>query len=408
MSILDKIQEKTDFKILGEDESKIRSFTRRPVIRTPLKALDTIIGGGIPLGCICDMFGEPSSGKSSYSYEMLGNFQKQYPDGVGCIIDSESSVDDKRMRSLGVDPTKLLILRGASLESGYKQILQMLKLMKDEKPKDRVPMFILWDSLSNTSTDAQLAKESTTGGGISEAPRVNKEYLKMINAYLNDVDAIIVFINQVSAKIGMYVGSGYNEAGGNALKHNIQYKLEFSKLTTYYESGLANWGWGGVKIAKNKIGPLTQQFPLIIDITKGGVIDVARSFMEFIGTYCLEKTKNGRWTIPAAFFKKYPRFHQFIENAYTSYQYGKKFFWEPFKSVIAEDYQSGGIFLDFFILWWADYISERYTLQADVIAPYRAELIDTIEKYVDEHGWSKEYELPSFDEDASSSDDSSD
>lgn len=407
VSLLDDIKAKTDFEVLGD--GKVRTFTRRPIVRTPIKAIDTIIGGGIPLGCVVDLFGPPGSGKSSYGYECLGHFQQQYPDGLGVLIDSETSCDEKRMRALGVDPTRLLVLRGATMESGYKQILSILYTVSQEKPKNRVPIFILWDSLSNTTTEAQYNKENVNGGGLAEAARINKEYLKQISIYLDDVDAMIVFINQVSSKIGMFVGSGYNEAGGNALKHGVQYKLTFGKNTTNYEDGLAVSADGSVAIEKNKIGPVSKSYPIHIDCTKGGVISTVRSFMNFIYTYVMDEVKKrglgARYYFRPSFFKRYPRFHQYIAMKYPEWlEKGVK--WEDLLLEMEIDYAQGGIFLDFFIQYWGDYISDRYVLQKEVIQPYHDELDKKIEDYRKSQGWDEDYQLPDLpDNDSSDEDD---
>lgn len=395
MSItLDDIKKSTDFEVLSDGNT--RTFTNRPMISTPLKLLDVLNGGGFPIGCIVDLFGPPAAGKSSFGYEMLGEFQKQYPEGLAIVIDSESSVESKRMRALGVDPEKLLILRGATMEAGYKQILSVLYKVKLEKPKNRVPVFILWDSLSNTTTDAQYEKENVNGGGLAEAARINKEYLKQVNMYLDDVDAIIVLINQVSSKIGMFVGSGYNEAGGNALKHNIQYRLEFSANKLSYEDGIASRGESGVKVTKNKLGPTTLEYPISLDIRKGGVIDQVRSVLNYLYVYFIEKTGRGRYYFIPKFYKEYPKFHQYLSLNYPKFL--GNFLWEDFISVVNDDRDAGGIFFDFFLLKWADIISTSYTLQASVVAPYRQTLIDRIDQYAKDHNWDENYQLPEFSE----------
>lgn len=391
MSLLDDIKKKTDFEILGD--GNIKTFTTRPTVATPLSAIDVLIGGGIPLGCIVDLFGPPGSGKSSYGYECMGYFQKQYPDGLCVLIDSESSVESKRMIALGVDPSKILVLRGATLEKGYKQILSILASVKAEKPKNRVPVFILWDSLTNTSTDAQASKENVNGGGMAEAPRVNKEYLKQISVYFNEVDVMLVFINQVSSKIGMFVGSGYNESGGNSLKHNIQYKLEFDKTTTSYEDGIAVSGTGGVKIDKNKIGPTTKGFPIIIDITKGGVIDKVRSYLEHLYPLCMDKNTKGRYFFQESLYKKYPYLQELVLKKYP--KIANPQFWKDIVNTIQNDMNEGGVFYDILLIYWADFISERYELQRDVIAPYREKLYEKVVKYFSDNGLDINHEYSS-------------
>lgn len=406
MSILDKIKGATKFEALGTDS--VKTFTNRGYVTTPLKALDTLIGGGIPFGTVVDLFGPSRSGKSSYGYEIIGHFQREYPEGLVVIIDSESSIDGKRLNALGVDLTKenVLVLKGPTMEEGYKQILEVLKTIKDEKPKNRVPVIFMWDSLSNSPTEAQRSKENVTGGGIAEAPRVNKEYLKILNTYLDEVDAIIFLMNQVSAKIGMFVGSGWNEAGGNALQHGVHYKLEFNGSKQGFENGIAVNSFGEVKIAKNKIGPVTQWFEFTVDVTKGGVIDQARSMVQWMTQYTMEKVRGNTFYILPKVFEKYPRFHQYLSK--IAPKYTGKFLWDSFVELLRDDTASGGLLMDYLVLIWADIISERYTLQADVISPLRNRILERIEKFVIDNNWEQDYSLVQSDSTNNDEDDDED
>lgn len=389
MSIIDDIKKGTDFEVLGD--GKVKVFSNRKGITTPLKALDTLIGGCIPFGSVVDLFGPPASGKSSYGYECMGHFQREYPEGVSVLIDTEASVDTKRMRALGVDPDKLLVLKGATLEKGYKQIISILKSLSEMKAKERVPVFILWDSLSSSTTEAQLNRENVNGGGIAEAPRINKEFLKQINVYLETVDVIVVLINQVSAKIGMFVGSGYNEAGGNALKHEIHYKIEFSDPKVVYENGIAVMSNSTARITKSKLSPTTQAFPFTVDVTKGGVINQARSMLLWDDQcgYITEKVRGNTYQIMESFFEKFPQCHQYLTKMYPKFT--SKFIWERLSDLVNEDSQNGGLLMDFLVLDWAYTISDKYVLQREVIRPLIDKLEVKINDYVKNAGWDAEY-----------------
>ena len=249
--------------------------------------------------------------------------------------------------------------------------------------------------MSSTSTDAQASKENVNGGGLAEAARVNKEFLKQINQYLGDVDALIIFINQVSSKIGMFVGSGWNEAGGNALQHAFQYKLEFSANKPTFENGIAVRTEGGVRIVKNKMGPVTQDYPVSFDNTKGGTIDVVRSAIYYLlERYMMEKNRRGRWSFYPQYIRDYPLVYQFVKEKYPKLLGGATT-WDNVVEAMEDDYYNDkGIFFDFMILKWADVISSTYVLQREVIAPYAKELRDKIDAYFKEKGWSTEVELP--------------
>ena len=118
----------------------------RAKIETPLYHLNCILGGGLPMGIIVEAYGEPASGKSSTWYQTMGNFQKQYPNGVSIIIDTEASVDSTRMPFMGCDPSKTLRIPADSIESGFDQLFAILdKKVQNPKLKanQRIPFWIL-------------------------------------------------------------------------------------------------------------------------------------------------------------------------------------------------------------------------------------------------------------------------
>lgn len=396
LSILDKIKKCSDFEILSGE--KIKTFTSRPTIKTPIKAIDGLIGGGIPFGTIADLFGPKGSGKSSFAYEVLGNFQKQYKDGIVMIIDSESSIDALRVSALGLDPNRVTVLRGQTKESGYKQILSVLKTLEETKESERVPITILWDSLNGTATDAQTEKENVNGGGMAEDSRINKEYLKQINQHLGGLDLTLLLINQVSSKIGLYV-SGFNESGGNALQHAIHLKLEFADPKTDLKEnasiiGAAKTTNGRVKITKNKLGPITDYYPFVIDNTKGGVIDPIESFVQFLEDKNLAIENNrGRYSFLPKFFVEQPLVYQIIDKKYPKLL--KSAYYKDLLTSLNDDYYNDkGVLLDSLILTYVIEVGKEYSLQKRVVADYRKELEDNIINYVKDNGMDLNFTLP--------------
>ena len=123
------------------------SLSDKPMVETPVYVLNDLLGGGLPLGAIIEVYGPNASGKSSIMYETLGNFQKQYPNGVAFIIDSESSTDNSRLKQLGVDTMKAPRMGASTLEDGFEQINSILKKMNEDERYKGSPVFILWDKL---------------------------------------------------------------------------------------------------------------------------------------------------------------------------------------------------------------------------------------------------------------------
>ena len=112
----------TEF-VIAETGSVMHS---RKKVTTPLYVINCIYGGGIPLGIISEISGPPGSGKSTFSYQCMGNYQREYPTGVPVIYDMETSMDNARLESLGVDVSKVLRLPASSLEDAFASMFKML------------------------------------------------------------------------------------------------------------------------------------------------------------------------------------------------------------------------------------------------------------------------------------------
>lgn len=138
----------TQFEFIGQNGQEGKgSLSDKPKVETPIIALNDLLGGGLPLGCMIEVFGPNASGKSSMMYETLGNFQRKYSNGVAFIIDSESSTDDSRLRQLGVDPMRAPRMGAATLEDGFEQINKIMNKMVNNDAYKGFPVFILWDKV---------------------------------------------------------------------------------------------------------------------------------------------------------------------------------------------------------------------------------------------------------------------
>lgn len=146
-NLISDLVEGTDFKFISKDDLGKGSLSDKPKVTTPLIALNDFLGGGLPLGAIIEVFGKNASGKSSFMYETLGNFQKEYPEGVAFIIDYEASTDDSRLKQLGVNTSKAPRMGAATLEEGFEQIVKILKKMTNDDRYKGFPVFIVWDEL---------------------------------------------------------------------------------------------------------------------------------------------------------------------------------------------------------------------------------------------------------------------
>lgn len=356
----------SQFKFIGQDgEEGKGSLSDKPKVETPLVALNDLLGGGLPLGSILEVFGPNASGKSSFMYETLGNFQKQYPNGVSFIIDTETSTDDARLRQLGVDPLRAPRMGAATLEDGFEQINLIMKKMVDNERYKGFPVFILWDTIASAPTRSQAKSGEMYSGGMAERARILKTALMTIFPLIEKQNVILVLLNQVMAEIGGW-RPGVTSAGGNALKHDIHMRLQIDGGKTVYDGVYATHKYSKLSISKSKVSPIMNDFPVIIDITKGGVIDRSGSLVWWM-TELTSPTvfkQSAWWSVEDWCYEKYKPYWDKIGKFYPRFR----------QSVLYETAEQDENFVDLLQLIWLDLISSRYVLQAQVVKELRSEV----------------------------------
>ena len=72
-------------------------------VPTGLIGFDKIIGGGIPLGRVMELYGPPGSGKTTLCKEIVKAFQARQKKNLCLYLDYEHSIDLDYAETLGVD-----------------------------------------------------------------------------------------------------------------------------------------------------------------------------------------------------------------------------------------------------------------------------------------------------------------
>lgn len=351
----------TSFSFISQGGGK-GSLSDKPKVETPLIALNCLLGGGLPLGAILEVFGPNASGKSSFMYETLGNFQKQYPNGVSFVLDTETSTDDSRLRQLGVDPMRAPRMGAATLEDGFEQINKIVTKMTSDDRYKGFPVMILWDTIASAPTRAQVKTGEMYGGGMAERARIIKSSLMTIFPLIEKQNILLVLLNQVMAEIGGW-RPGLTTAGGNALKHDIHLRLEITGGKTEYDGVYAMKKYSDLSISKSKISPIMGGFPITIDITLGGVIDRVESFVWWMTELNLFK-QAAWWSIEDWCYGKYKNYWDKFEGLYPRFRQSKLY----------ETARERPEFVEFLKLIWLDLISEKYVLQKEVVKDMRSQV----------------------------------
>ena len=136
-------------------------------------------GGGFPIGRIVELYGYPSSGKSTLTATAFRNCQRM--GGVCALVDSESTWEDARAEALGVDMTRFMPLRAKTVEEGFNAIEETVLSMRAKPMFADIPIIIAWDTIAKakTNTAASAKKmEDRYAGGMIEKPKVIQEAMR--------------------------------------------------------------------------------------------------------------------------------------------------------------------------------------------------------------------------------------
>jgi recombination protein RecA len=247
------------------DQQANRKFATIP---SGSRALDAALGiGGYPRGRIVEIFGPESSGKTTLTLHAIAEVQQR--GGVAAFIDAEHAFDLRYARTIGVDPSRLLV----SQPDNGEQALEIAHFLTKAGGVD----LIVIDSVAALVPRAEIEGEMGDPHMGLQA-RLMSQALRKLTAISSKHDTTFVFINQLRQKIGVVMGNPETTTGGNALKFYASIRLDVRRIgkVTVGEDVVGNRT--RVKVVKNKCAaPFTEAE---FDIRWGTGIDAASDLLE--------------------------------------------------------------------------------------------------------------------------------
>ena len=234
-------------------EGIIMTLTQSPVLEvetlpTGCPALDLALGvGGLPRGRIVEIFGPESSGKTTLALEIIAEAQKR--SGNAAFIDAEHALDPEYAKKIGVNLEKLVISQPDSAEDAL-NITE--KLVKSE-----VFDVIVIDSVAALVPRAELEGEIGEHQ-IGLQARIMSQALRKLTGIISKTKTIVIFLNQVRAKIGGFgfmPGGAETTPGGKALKFYASVRIELKKIAQIKKGTEIIGNRIKAKVVKNKVAP---------------------------------------------------------------------------------------------------------------------------------------------------------
>lgn len=206
-------------------------------------SLDIALGiNGVPRGRIIEIFGPESSGKTTLAQHIVAEVQKA--GGIAAFIDAEHALDPDYAEKIGVNIKEMLISQPDTGE----QALEILETLVRSNAVDVVVI----DSV------AALVPQKEIEGDMGDQhmglqARLMSQALRKLTGIVSKSKTIVVFINQIRIKIGVFFGNPETTTGGNALKFYSSVRIEIRRAAQIKQGDKIIGNRVKCKIVKNKV-----------------------------------------------------------------------------------------------------------------------------------------------------------
>ncbi|CAL5360357.1 unnamed protein product [Camellia sinensis] len=192
------------------------SHKQVPVVSTGSFSLDIALGtGGLPKGRVVEIYGPEASGKTTVALHVIAEAQKQ---GGYCVfVDAEHALDPALAEAIGVNTENLLL----SQPDCGEQALSLVDTLIRSGSVDVVVVDSVGSELDGEMGDAHMAMQA----------RLMSQALRKLSHSLSLSQTILIFVNQVRAKLSTFGFGGPTEVtcGGNALKFYASVRLNIRR-----------------------------------------------------------------------------------------------------------------------------------------------------------------------------------
>ncbi|NLA77622.1 MAG: recombinase RecA [Clostridiales bacterium] len=215
-------------------------------ISTGSLSLDAATGvGGLPRGRIVEIYGPESSGKTTLALHVIAEAQKL--GGEAAFIDAEHALDPVYAGNLGVDIDSLLV----SQPDNGEQALEIAEALARSGALD----VIVVDSVAALVPRAEIEGEMGDSH-VGLQARLMSQALRKLAGAIAKSNTLVIFINQLREKIGVFYGNPETTTGGRALKFYASIRIDVRKIEQLKAPGNEFIGsHTRAKIVKNKVAP---------------------------------------------------------------------------------------------------------------------------------------------------------
>jgi len=214
-------------------------------VPTGCLSLDLALGvGGVPRGRIVEIFGPEASGKTTLAQHVVAEVQKR--GGLAAFIDAEHALDPEYAKIIGINIKDLLISQPDTGE----QAMEIVETLVRSNAVD----VIVVDSVAALTPKAEIEGEMGQQHMALQA-RLMSQALRKLTGIISRSKVVLIFINQIRQKIGVFFGNPETTPGGMALKFYSSVRIEVRRSAQIKKGDEIIGNRVKAKIVKNKVAP---------------------------------------------------------------------------------------------------------------------------------------------------------
>lgn len=214
-------------------------------VSTGSLSLDLALGiGGVPRGRIIEIYGPESSGKTTLALHILAEIQKA--GGEVAFIDAEHALDPVYAKALGVNIDDLLV----SQPDDGEQALEIAETLVCSGAIEGIVI----DSVAALVPRAEI--EGAMGAQyVGAQARLMSQALRKLSGAISKTNCVVVFINQLREKVGVFYGPSEVTPGGKALKFYASVRIDVRRGEQIKNGDEVIGNQTKCKVVKNKVAP---------------------------------------------------------------------------------------------------------------------------------------------------------
>jgi recombination protein RecA len=212
-------------------------------VPTGCLSLDIALGvGGVPRGRVIEIYGPEASGKTTLAQHIVAELQKM--GGIAAFVDAEHALDPDYAKKIGVKVDELLISQPDTGE----QALDIVETLVRSNAVD----IIVIDSVAALVPKAEI--EGDMGDShMGLQARLMSQALRKLTGIISKSKTVVIFINQIRMKIGVFFGNPETTTGGNALKFYSSVRIEVRRAAQIKQGDKIIGNRVKAKVVKNKV-----------------------------------------------------------------------------------------------------------------------------------------------------------